>query len=191
MPRYFDTELYHSWGNSPKAKAAEREYNAWYYQTYTKKKRARKGSSGKTSNDFAVQKEKEYQSEANVADIANRKAAVAEDTYNSANDRVKNPDKYDLSDRDRKFWAETRDEADKEGYNQKRIAERNRDLAAKAHRDSDSYREEVEDYNRRRSEEVAKDRNSPEARAAYAKYKASRAAKKGKAKISGILSRMR
>lgn len=37
MSRYFNDELYHSWGNSEEAKEREREYNAWYYRTHKDK----------------------------------------------------------------------------------------------------------------------------------------------------------
>lgn len=75
MSRYFADYLEHSWGNSPKQKAREQEYNAWYYKTHKDKFK------GTKSQQDAIAK---YNRRAKDESIESLRYAQAGDHENSA-----------------------------------------------------------------------------------------------------------
>lgn len=76
MSRYFDDELCHSWGNTPKEKAAEKRYNHWYYLNKIKKfsKDAIDNTTGEADKEEAEQHKKLADLYANYATLASQES---------------------------------------------------------------------------------------------------------------------
>lgn len=76
MSRYFDDELCHSWGDSPKQKEQEKKYNHWYYLNKIKKlsKDAIDNTTGEADKEEAEQHKKLADLYANYATLASQES---------------------------------------------------------------------------------------------------------------------
>ena len=86
MSRYFDDELCHSWGNTPKEKAAEKRYNHWYYLNKIKNNVSApiNAFTGETDKEAAVHHKRLAEEFANNAKLASESSDGLYKGYNAS-----------------------------------------------------------------------------------------------------------